>query len=521
MVKWWSKLIHRYELYIILFCIVMLLRIPTFYEPYWYGDEAIYLALGNSIRSGEIIYKDIVDHKTPLIYYFASTGSQTMFKFIFALWMAITSCGVWYLLKTANLGRKLRIGALGIFVLLTTIPALEGNIANGELFVLGFVVFGLIVMSKTRLYQHIMNHTNATQTMTHHLALSKEWWLYLVTGLLFGGAVLTKVPAVFDLAFPGGIVILGLWYAITKGKWNLSVEHVVAGSLILLGVGVGVLASAGYFALLGALPEYLAFGWTYNFRYTEAFQINHSWAIFRFLYDTPAKMAFLAISGISLLIPSSIVSNRIKVGVFWLIATAYALLLSSRPYPHYFQQMVLPVIWLITLLISTKKLRDWIFGGFFLLYALMSLVALNLRPYPTLSYYSNFFQFIFGQMTTREYRSSFNSYVNDVYTVGDLIRTSTDPADRIFVWGTNPMLYAYSLRNPAGRFTVAFHIKDFDAHQESLDAIIETEPPVVVWMHAESDPFPELRSYLQDHYVVTGVFDTLTLYRRTSVTSLR
>jgi len=33
--------------------LLLILRIPNFFEPYWYGDEAIYLSLGNALNKGE------------------------------------------------------------------------------------------------------------------------------------------------------------------------------------------------------------------------------------------------------------------------------------------------------------------------------------------------------------------------------------------------------------------------------------------------------------------------------------
>ena len=58
--------------------IVFILRIPSFFEPYFYGDEMIYLAIGNALRDGVELYKEIFDHKTPLIYLFCATCRNTI-----------------------------------------------------------------------------------------------------------------------------------------------------------------------------------------------------------------------------------------------------------------------------------------------------------------------------------------------------------------------------------------------------------------------------------------------------------
>ena len=37
---------------------VFLLRIPSFFEPYYYGDEMIYMTLGQGVRQGLTLYKE-------------------------------------------------------------------------------------------------------------------------------------------------------------------------------------------------------------------------------------------------------------------------------------------------------------------------------------------------------------------------------------------------------------------------------------------------------------------------------
>ena len=43
-----DKLLDQELPLLLLLLLVVLLRIPNFFEPYWYGDEAIYLAVGQS-----------------------------------------------------------------------------------------------------------------------------------------------------------------------------------------------------------------------------------------------------------------------------------------------------------------------------------------------------------------------------------------------------------------------------------------------------------------------------------------
>jgi hypothetical protein len=119
--------------------LVFVLRIPSFFEPYYYGDEMIYMSLGTGVRQGEILYKDIYDNKPPFLYLVATlAGNLFMFKAILAFWNLATIFIFWKLAeKLLNKNTNgIKIATL-LFALLTTLPLLEGNIANAELFMIG------------------------------------------------------------------------------------------------------------------------------------------------------------------------------------------------------------------------------------------------------------------------------------------------------------------------------------------------------------------------------------------------
>ena len=71
--------------------LLVILRIPNFFEPYWYGDESIYLAVGNALNQGGKLYTTIIDHKTPLIYHFARVPNQFYFRLLNLVWMILTT----------------------------------------------------------------------------------------------------------------------------------------------------------------------------------------------------------------------------------------------------------------------------------------------------------------------------------------------------------------------------------------------------------------------------------------------
>src|SRR5688500_951991 len=77
---------------------IFILRIPSLFEPSSYGDEMIYLSLGEAIRRGISLYKDIHDNNPPLLYFMAAIGGNLFrFRALLALWMMATTTAFWRL----------------------------------------------------------------------------------------------------------------------------------------------------------------------------------------------------------------------------------------------------------------------------------------------------------------------------------------------------------------------------------------------------------------------------------------
>jgi len=56
------------------FALGVLLRVPTFARPMLSDDEAIYATTADALARGDLLYRDVVDHKPPLIYHVYQAG---------------------------------------------------------------------------------------------------------------------------------------------------------------------------------------------------------------------------------------------------------------------------------------------------------------------------------------------------------------------------------------------------------------------------------------------------------------
>lgn len=517
-----DKLLDTQTPLFILLVLVVVLRIPNFFEPYWYGDEGIYLTIGQSLNKGAMLYAEIIDHKTPLIYYLARVDTQVNFRLLTLGWMLVTTTAFYYFAKKILPTIKHTFFSTLIFVLLTTLPWLEGNIPNGELFVLGFVLVGFLLISKTPYFTRFLE--NKINTKNSPLLL-------FLGGLCIGLGIMTKVPAIFDLGSAFSIAYFSWINLFSFKKWKSSgkqlLNHLISLLSILIGALTPIITSILYFVSIGSGKQYLDYGLLYNFRYAGSWQLPFENQFLVQSFTLPGKLLYFLLLILLLTLLRKYIKPAVQFVLLWFAADLFASLLSNRPYPHYFVQLIPPLALLIPMIWNTllelfrfeslalkfkKVIPITLFALVFALFISVMLL-LEFRPYRTLSYYKNWLRVATGTMSKEEYRQTFDSLMNDNYKVAPII-TSIN-SRYLFIWGTNPMLYALTNKQPTGRFTVSFHIKDFDAFDETLQSVKERQPEFIVVMKNETHPFPKFYSYLTENYVLANTtFDNFTLWKK-------
>ena len=145
-----------------------------------------------------------------------------------------------------------------------------------------------------------------------------------------------------------------------------------------------------------------------------------------------------------------------------------------------------------------------------LLLTVYVIISFNFRPYSTFKYYKNFFNYTILKISKEEYENSFDSIVDENRQVSQIINEMG--AKRIFIWGTNALLYAQSRTIPTSRFTVSFHIKDFNDYDRTFAQIEKEQPKLIIIMNNETQEFPQLTEYLTKYYLVNNQFANMTLY---------
>ncbi|MBU1051296.1 MAG: hypothetical protein KJ718_01945 [Nanoarchaeota archaeon] len=547
---------------LLIIAITLFLRLPTLFEPHWFFDEGIYATVGSQWFEGAKLYKEIWDHKPPGIFviyglsYLAEkvSGIDIIFWAKLAAGLAVASTQIALykislLLFTNNIPKNINSSkpnnALGqvsadkfelpntliapaLYGLLSSLPFWEGYMANAEIFMLAFSVWGIFKIQNSRPPRFARAKTGAAKLKIQNCLLG---------GILVSLAILIKPVAIAE-AFLGFLILL-LRQAENRGK----LKTLLAYSAGLIGP---IILACLYFLAQGTFPDFVQANLIHNLKYAS----NNS-------IPFEQELIINSIRLISILlviyfvwkkrrnIPSNIVFP-------WLILSTIAATLSLRPYIHYLIQLFPPLCLLITLSISklgtvhnfvslkeqfSLQLLTFNFALLTILIPLNQKLNLtNTIPYQfdQFSYYQNFLRYTFGYKTKTEYVNFFGHGVEknleivksvEKLTQGYLINELASlrgrsglPNRQLFIWagGEAPWLY-YDLSKlgyqPSSRYANHYHA------ESTLDGINETimklekEPATLVIIFPNTPEFEELKKLITERYKMAEQIEGVRIYK--------
>lgn len=471
----------------VLLVIVFALRIPSFFEPYSYGDEMIYLTLGEAVRQQIPLYKGIHDNKPPLLYITAAlAGSLFWFKAILAIWHLATVFVFWKLAGALfSKNKKLQVIATIIFALATTLPPLEGNIANAELFMIGPIILTFyILLTKKLNFKNIFG-----------------------AGMLFSTAILFKVPAVFDIP-----TIIIFWVLTQKLSFKNLKTTFKNSAILFLGLLTPIAATLLYYHFRSALWEYMAAAFLQNVGYLSSWRPGDVREPF-LVRNAPllTRAGIVAFGLLVLFIKRNKLSKQFVFLTTWLLLGLFATTLSERPYPHYLIQIVPPASLLLAMLFVKKNIEQVLVIIPLTLAAAVP-VYFDFWKYPTLPYYQKFVNFATNRISKDEYFSTFGGQVLRNYEIAKIIISLTNKKDKIFVWGDSSAIYALSRRLPPGKYVADYHIKDFSSKEETFKTLLENEPKLIIIL-PDSPNFPALTDFLKRNYIQIDFVEDVEIWK--------
>src|SRR3989344_1651986 len=128
--------------YLILALILLatfIFRLPSLFEPFWYGDEGIFAAVASNLNQDGVLYQTAWDNKPPMIYLtyaaiFKLFGVSMFWLRLATLAVVLATAVALYEIAKNILGEKRALFSTLIFGFLTSLRIIEGNLALTEIF---------------------------------------------------------------------------------------------------------------------------------------------------------------------------------------------------------------------------------------------------------------------------------------------------------------------------------------------------------------------------------------------------
>lgn len=464
------------------------LRFPSLFEPYWYGDEGIYQALGLGIDSGRLLYRDAFDNKPPLLYILYSFVSSDQFLIrLLSLIFGLLAIIVFYFLckKILNSSNnKPAFIATSFFALLFGLPIIEGNIANAENFMLlptlvaGFLVFKSL----------------------EYKILNTRYKILFLAGLTIGVSFLFKIVALFDfVAFTAFLIFINysgeLLSIFKKENFIRELKNILP---FVIGFVIPISLTTLYFLFNNAFPYFLQAVLFNNIGYVNygnKFIIPQGLLIF--------KLILLFSFSLFVFSKRKIYPPSFTFVCLWLAFSLFDSYFSQRPYTHYVLVLLPAFCLMIGLFLANKNFSK--IAGVLTISTFIAVLLSFTFFLRTIYYYPNFISFITGSKSVEAYQRFFDGNTPRDYEIASYINLKTKATDNIFVWGNNAQIYKLTKKLPPGKYTVAYHITSYKDGLSNTTLMLNKQKPKYIIIMPNVSPYPFRLSNYSHLFNLDGV----------------
>lgn len=454
-------------------------------------DSGIFQYIGQQILNGDIPYKDLWDHKGPLLYYINAIGVLLDYSYISGIWLveflflfgsALLS---FYLFKREFSLTAAFFGTFGWIITLTYI--IDGGNLTEE-YALLFQFAALFAYSST-------------------LRVNKITSWDVIFGVSLACVMLLR-PNLIGVHFP---IILSMMILSVYRKQILAFFLKLLVSFFSFLAVLGIFA--GYFYSQGALGHLFDQFFSYNFMYSGADFEGQLRVIYYGLEVTNKSIMAVISIAVWLILVVTFLANRMKlnelenghlllVGLIGLPMSFYLLSMSGRSYHHYFISL-LPYYGLMAAFFS-HFLRD---------------VSLKLGPLKNgklIVILCLTFAISFNPVKQMKETVEADKRYDPREVVIQYIKDNTAPDDYLFVWGAFGSIYYETERKAPTKYLYYFPLIDppgYATHQDIegfLDDIKTKQPEIIL------DTLKNKESLAQSGSPLTALYEDIleTEYQR-------
>lgn len=448
-----------------------ILRLPSLFEPLWYGDEGIYQVIGTALNHGRLLYSQIFDNKPPLLYWLYAILQSDQFT----VRLASLMFGLFSVIMFFFLAKKLfKNGENNIAVYLSTfifavlfgLPLLEGNIANAENFMLLPIIASALLILNAQEQNFNRPLINPSSFLNH----------YFLAGLLLGIAFLVKIVAIFDL---GAFLVFCFILNFGSLKKELKLLKIIQGFFLPLFL-VSLL-----FLIKGNLMDFIKAAFFANVSYVSYGNRIGGFPTLLFI-----KLTILGIFLAYIFTKRKKFDSNSLFILCWFVFSLFNALFSQRPYTHYLLVLISSFSLMMGLIMFDKKNQKIIALTFivalFIIIKIFGIPNFN----KSIRYYQNFLTYVSGKKNMASYQAFFDRNTPSDYEMARFIKPKLTKEDTIFVWGNNAQLYQLVGVVAPTKYVVAYHMSNYKDGLISTQTTIEKIKPKFVVIMANSNPMP-------------------------------
>jgi hypothetical protein len=415
-----------------LLLLVLLVRLPSLFEPAWYSDEGFFTTIAWAMSRGVPLYAGAYDNQPPVIFWLfrmlQALGSIEHHSVVQLLATGLVAAAT---LLTFELSRRfLRPWASSFAAVLTgltlSLPVLDGDLINVELAALPFFLGAFL------------------------LAFSRRAALIFSGGVLLGVALATRPSFAVD-ALVLAIPLLASGQRVRR-------LCLAAGGLALAAIGV-----VSALAAEGSLAAYLSVVVPADHAYLV-------WSNGGTYLPLVARLALLAAAAALGLRRATTAGGRLA--ALWLPAALAGASLTPREFSHYSQEAIAPIAFTVALAVERLRL-GWlsiapatlaviVAAELALIFPAQETALLNRTPPPPPfehnysyadlpAYYANWSELVLGRQTTAAYAGHFPGSAD--HSEAAFLKGLPGSAHaRLIVLGDRPWLYLEAGMLPGVRY---------------------------------------------------------------------
>lgn len=447
-----EKIIYAILLVVIIFISVLSLEQSPFFNGISNNDSSVFQIIGRGVLEGQVVYKDLYDHKGPIIFLINALAILINEQIgLFLLEIIFFWIGTIFIFKTSKifLDNKKSFICCSIYLFFSFICLYGGNYT--EEYAINIMCVALYYIIK----------------IIHQREYKKYYWMIIGTTFLLDFLIKPTYISVY-VAFGIAEII----FAIKEKRFKQLLSNV---PYILIGTLIVVIPLGIYFIMNNNFKDFIEACFLMNMKYSSSTlsEKTKSFIILIRVYKYVKYIVLAVICNLFVII-SKRFNKEVKLfTTLFLIATIILTAWAPNRYHHYLVQMA-PVltfnaiiaIFLISKLIENKKIINQLPKRFIAVIIFVFIIAITLS-----------FTLV---------RNGLNSIVNMQGAITkenlDEVKECLNEEDEILVIGNEPYYYIYLDKQPKFKyfFQVPIALYKKDVITETVKYVEEKKPKIII-----------------------------------------